>query len=720
MRTFIINLILMAFVILDVSQSTTRAEEYGGGRGGGGYGDKTKLPRSIKKSELEQAIDSESLRVYKVNKRVRDFPDVEDMSTPESAYAAINRVIARGQQSAWRRINAKRISDRRPARDTKPRQVKPENTKMRLNARILEVRIFRGCFAVVIAQMSYADRPRFYNTRSLEFENGRWLNTGESPHKTIRRARSHFARLCSRYIEQPVRLKLVNPDVYLEPFVQFLREHAEEPKSFVKKALAKYKVVIIGEIHHRPRYWAFNSYLVAEPDFSKLVGTIYMELPSHAQFLVDKFLKAKKYDPTPVIEMLRDNLWLGWPDQPMLDFFKTVWEVNQNLDPQNRIRIVLVDMKRPWKRIQAKSDWAKYELVPRDKQMADNIIKDMRKHPDDKRNKLFIVGVGHAALNHKYVEGLPVMTAGWYLREQLGPDNVYAIFQHRPIMTNMGRVDGRLCLGLFDSAFAVVDNKPMAFPLDVGPFGKEPYDASPDKIVSGTYRDGFNAYLYLGVLEDEIFSPLIEGFYTDEFVKELDRRHRMIFGRGWAETYRRDKMDAESFIDWMSGSGGSWGKPRRKWKKEFLGPMNAWHKGGSDWKKTIRDEKHTYIEPKEIVKAAEQFFDKIRNANYDYFLDSRGRFEMLKWQKFPIVGYYQARTRLNELVRWICETFKRNPIMTIELGKVYIDKKKPTIPYKLTLKDGTLLEGNLPFEYMVDEGRPRWHGVGGIDWHLQN
>jgi hypothetical protein len=351
--------------------------------------------------------------------------------------------------------------------------------------------------------------------------------------------------------------------------------------------------------------------------------------------------------------------------------------------------------------------------------MADNIIKDMRKHPDDKRNKLFIVGVGHTALNHKYVEGLPVMTAGWHLREQLGPDNVYAIFQHRPIMTNMGRVDGRLCLGLFDSAFAVVDNKPMAFPLDVGPFGKEPYDASPDKIVSGTYRDGFNAYLYLGTLEDEIFSPLIEGFYTDEFVKELDRRHRMIFGRGWAETYRRDKMDAESFIDWMSGIGGSWGKPRRTWKKEFLGPMNAWHKGGSDWKKTIRDEKHAYIEPEEIVKAAEQFFDKIRNANYDYFLDSRGQFVMSKWQKFPIVGYYQAHTRLNELAKWICETFKRNPIMTIELGKVYIDKKKPTIPYKLTLKDGTVLEGNLPFEYLVDEGRPRWHGVEGIDWHLK-
>ena len=76
-----------------------------------------------------------------------------------------------------------------------------------------------------------------------------------------------------------------------------------------------------------------------------------------------------------------------------------------------------------------------------------------------------------------------------------------------------------------------------------------------------------------------MFSPLIAGFYTDEFVKELERRHRMMYGKGWAEAYRQPKSDAQSFIAWMSNS---WGKSRHKWRKEVLGSMDAWVYGSGE------------------------------------------------------------------------------------------------------------------------------------------
>jgi hypothetical protein len=38
------------------------------------------------------------------NKKVCDFPDKEDFSTPEAAYEVINRVPASGKQGAWRLI----------------------------------------------------------------------------------------------------------------------------------------------------------------------------------------------------------------------------------------------------------------------------------------------------------------------------------------------------------------------------------------------------------------------------------------------------------------------------------------------------------------------------------------------------------------------------------------------------------------------------------------
>jgi hypothetical protein len=512
--------------------------------------------------------------------------------------------------------------------------------------------------------------------------------------------------------EKPSRPKVENPGSYLKPFVGFLKTHGEEPKAFVMKALAKHKVVIIGEIHHRPRYWAFNSSLVTEPDFPKLVGTIYMELPSNDQELVDKFLAAEDCNTMPVIEMLRDNLWMGWPDQAMLDFFITVWMVNQDLEPKQKLRIVLADMQRPWKEIQERGNWQKYEAISRDRQMADNILADIREHADEKRNTLFIVGVDHTALNLKFFEGSSVTTAGWYLRGELGADKVYTIFQHRPVQTNQGRVDGRLCLGLFDSAFAAIGNKPIAFPLEKGPFGEQPYDADPETPVSSTYKDGFNSYLCLGPLETEIFSPLIAGFYTNEFVKELDRRYRMTFGKGWAENYKRDEMNAETFIAWMSNG---WGKPRREWQRNILGPMDAW-KYGDNWKEKIRKANYAtaFEHPEVITNAATELFNAIRNADYEHYSNGSD------WQHFLPQGLdYQVNHYFDEWVRWVCKTFKNNPIQSVELGKVFKGPSdRPVIPYKLTLKDGTILEGNLPFDY--NPQLQVWYGVEGIDWHLQS
>ena len=59
-----------------------------------------------------------------------------------------------------------------------------------------------------------------------------------------------------------------------------------------------------------------------------------------------------------------------------------------------------------------------------------------------------------------------------------------------------------------------------------------------------------------------------------------------------------------------------------------------------------------------------------------------------------------------------------NPIHAAELGEVFQNGDGlPTVPYKVTLADSRVLQGNLPFTYQAREGR--WLGVEGIDWHLQ-
>ena len=147
--------------------------------------------------------------------------------------------------------------------------------------------------------------------------------------------------------------------------------------------------------------------------------------------------------------------------------------------------------------------------------------------------------------------------------------------------------------------------------------------------------------------------------------------------------------------------GDSWGKPRYKWQDSLLGPITAWHYGGSDWKEAISKEKVKEIvkQPETIEKVAREFFDKL-------------------CQSPPVVGPYQTYTNAPMHRKWIKDTFTSNPIVKVELDKVFFDESnRPTVPYKLTLKDGTVLEGILPFQY--NSINKHWYGVEGIDWHLQ-
>jgi len=576
-----------------------------------------------------------------------------------------------------------------------------------LDAEILEVHIFEGRYAGVLAKVPHAWK-KIIDYRGLEFEDGRWLNAGNNVYGSLEKARNGFQEACDYYAARPKRGPVADPQAYLKPFVDFLKEYGREPKAFVLEALAKHRVVIIGETHHRPSYWAFNADLVNDPNFPGHVGTIYLELPINDQDRIDRFLAGKACNTLPVIETLRDMLWTGWSDRPMLDFFVAVWKTNQGLAADKRLRIRLVDMERPWDKIQGRDDWRRYDCN-RDQFMAENILKDIGQNPADARHGLFIVGVGHTGLGLTHFQGRPARTAGWHLAQGLGRDKVFAVFQHRCAMTNVGEVHGRLALGLFESAFAQVQNRPVVFTLHEGPFGQQPYDSDPDEVFFCQYKDGFDAYLYLGPLETEIFSPLIEGFYTDAFVQELERRHRVMFGKGWAEAYGQDKADAAHFIAWMSKS---WGQPR-EWRAP-LGPMDAWQYGDG-WEKEIqaRHVSTAMQHPDQIKTAAQRLFEAIRSADYQRHASGAD------WRHFLPQGIdYAIHHHGDSWVRWICRTFKDNPIRTVDLGEVFKnDEGLPTVPYKVTLMDGRVLEGNLPFTYLAREGC--WMGVEGLDWHLQ-
>ena len=657
---------------------------------------------SVALSASGDGQDSGLLRVYQVNKKVCDFPDKEDFSTPEAACATITRLRASGDQGFWRRVSAKRLAPGIRVEEGK-RKVPESRAKAWLNTEIIEVRILRQKkYAGVIAKNTHALKNLFW-CFSFELENGRWLNAGESYFDSLEEALRHFGKKCVKYA-RPKRLKINNPQAHLKPFVEFLKANGQEPKAFVMSALIKHQITIIGEIHHRPRYWAFNCSLVADPDFARHVGTIYMELPSNHQSHIDAFLAQTTCEKELVIQMLRDFFELGWPCKPTLEFFVAVWEVNQQLPSDKKLRIRLVDMPRPWEKIQKREDWRPYN-VDRDKYMAENIIHDIQSHPDEKRNGLFIVGIGHAALHfdRSFFGGYPIKTAGWHLQQKLGLENVYAIMQHRCVMTNKGDADGRLQLGLFDSAFSKLGDKPIAFTLEQGPFGEQMYDGEPDKPVWSTFRDGFNAYLYLGPLETEIVSPLIEGFYSKEFVPEIDRRYQLMHGEPLHKSYGWPAATPERVTAMQEQL---WGQPHQ-WVQQ-LGPQEAWH-NGDDWQTVIRQERHRDVTRKELTEVLDKIYRGIRGIDPEKY----------SWRTWPReFGFnYQTISGFDELYRWWCNVVKKHPLESVQYGKLSRNEKGlPQIDVTTTLQHGITFSKVFVFTYIPLE--ERWQAKYGLDLHL--
>jgi hypothetical protein len=115
-----------------------------------------------------------------------------------------------------------------------------------------------------------------------------------------------------------------------------------------------------------------------------------------------------------------------------------------------------------------------------------------------------------------------------------------------------------------------------------------------------------------------------------------------------------------------------------------------------------------------VTAAAKRLFQAIRDADYD-----RDWTTGKDWRRFPAKDApYEPARDARGWVRWVCEKFKTNPIVEVQLGKVSADLHgRPTIHYTLRLKDGEVLQGDLPF--LSDAKKKRWRGQEGLDWHLR-
>ena len=473
-----------------------------------------------------------------VNKPLKDFPDVYDLSTPlKAAVTILYSADVKGDGTIWYDASVY-FNPLRHQKGAVPNRVVDEASRERvLNSTIEEVIVYKDSIACVIRQIMSGN----YSIRKFGFEEGKWLNMYEDVYKDLKSAREWFYTYAPEHLDRlrmSNTVRTVSTDTLA--FVNYVKQQGTEPKGFLLKALASHPLVIYGEIHRRKVSWDLLSNVLQDPRFPETVGTVFLEMPAYQQSEFDRFYASKELDTEILLDIMRSEQIDGWWDRGEYEFLVNLWKLNQTLPAEKQIKVVPTDEQAPWKSLRTKEDFEKYwaNRLDRNTCMAD-VVEQTMKTKTDKRNGLFVVGFGHARKSlvpggYSSAEGQePALTAGAQLVQRLSNKNVFVVLQHVPMGTNFSYL-GFVRQGQFDVVFEKTGNKPVAFPLAGSPFGAEPYDADFDDAFdsrAGNYAHNFDGYIFLQPLKEEETDYIIYDIASDKFVKEINRRKELT---GWS------------------------------------------------------------------------------------------------------------------------------------------------------------------------------------------
>lgn len=475
-----------------------------------------------------QNIPSEFV-VTKVNKKVKEFPDTLDLSTPIKSCVTLSYVNINGKESLLSKVST--IKYKYSFSDSDNPKVEESFKAYLLNTSIIESSIYKDSIACVISQQPDSS----FSIRSFYLEQGNWVNAGENVRKTLTEARESFKERSNMLLQNLRQINLISklPTDTIQ-FVNYINENGKDLLQFVLNKLVNYKLVMYGEIHRRKVSWDFLQNVIKNDLFVENTGVIFIEMESNKQSELDRFYANDTIDKELLLNFFRDYSENGWDDKGKFDFLISVWKINKQLPLAKRIKVVAVDTPRDFSEVRKKN-----YITNRDEFMANTILTYFNT-TQDQRNGFFIVGAAHVAKTRE--------SAGMFLIRKM-PNDCYAIFTHCPRVDNYIKIPERIRGGMFDYAFYYNGDKPVAFELKKSPFGQEAFDGL-YLDGTGTYQDNFDGYVFFGSLDKEPNAEPLYDMYDEKFVKEMDRRYRTS-GRSLEKVWEINETSQKAVIEFI-------------------------------------------------------------------------------------------------------------------------------------------------------------------------
>lgn len=348
-------------------------------------------------------------------------------------------------------------------------------------------------------------------------------------------------------------INAIGQSAKLEKYKADLKSYGQDPVEFVRRTLDQHDLLVFDDaLHSAYEPFVFYNQLINTESLNGKLNFIFLEvINTTAQPLIDSFLNAKSKDSTILSKVFQDDYTgLGWRYQTYLDLFNTVWEHNQGKPDSSQIHIIGVNQPIYWDAIHTWKDYELFQntLASRDYFMYLEILKDMQNFKKGKKG-FFLCNTRHAYKNIQNSEHQLYWNTTTFF-SQRNPGKVFSIRIHNATLSlesfkktgaERKSTDGlneivykwiKMDNGLWDSAFADNENKPVAIALEETAFGKTTYVGNHMlNIVQGTkMSDAYDALIFLAPLDKLHFSAQVSYIYTQQFKPELERRIRLLKG----------------------------------------------------------------------------------------------------------------------------------------------------------------------------------------------
>lgn len=118
----------------------------------------------------------------------------------------------------------------------------------------------------------------------------------------------------------------------------------QDPIKYVLGKLQDYDLVMIGERHWTREEPIFIQNLIKRCFEENAINAVFLEFGNFEdQGKIDAFMQSSKYDPRPIIDVLRNRGEFGWGYQEYFDIFKLIYDENSKRPTAQKIRLILSD-----------------------------------------------------------------------------------------------------------------------------------------------------------------------------------------------------------------------------------------------------------------------------------------------------------------------------------------------------------------------------------------